>query len=156
MSDKINVFVRNVDKKTWELFKVKAVSNCGRLWRVMGQELSKALAMYVESDKGRHTHTFSDAPDPSRKVSRKVMAERELLEQEIGKVVESGGSVPLKMLHNLIRRTCAVKDHRSIRSRVEMLVATGFLERDWNISLEGKVFRVIGNEANNIRRVQPE
>jgi hypothetical protein len=37
-----------------------------------------------------------------------------------------------------------------------MLVATGFLERDWNISLEGKVFRVIGNEANNIRRVQPE
>jgi hypothetical protein len=133
--DRINIFVRSIDRSLWEQFKNVVVQQHGKLWGVLADELEKAIKLYLEDvSKQAHTHNFSG----------KAVKEADKVRDEILKRVQPGGSLPRNMLENMVRQTCGVVDKRSINNRIAVLVATGFLEHNWEVSMEGKVFKVIG------------
>lgn len=136
----IGVFVRVRDGKTWLEFKDFVLRKHGKLHTALGDELTEAIKQYLRSDRA---HT--------KNLSSRVLKEAEAVKGEILKKVSPGGSLPQNMLENLVRRASGVMDKRSIRNRIEALVAVGFLKRDWEISMEGKVFKVMGDETDKFR-----
>lgn len=138
----VKISVRTKDEKTWQAFKDFVLGKHGKLHTALGEELVEALRFYLEdTSKRAHTHVFSG----------KILKEAEKIKRAVLMQVEPGGSIPQKMLENTVRQASAVIDKRSIKSRIEVLVADGFLERDWTTSIEGKVFRVVGDETGKIR-----
>lgn len=138
----VKISVRAKDEKTWQEFKDFVLEKHGKLHTALGEELIEALKFYLEdANKRMHTHNLSD----------KALKEADKIKREVLKRVEPGGSVPQQMLENIVRQASAVMDKRSVKNRIEVLVATGFLEHDWKVSIDGKVFRVVGNETGKIR-----
>jgi len=137
MSRAITVRIR--DEEIWLKFKDYVLLKHGKLHTALGEELTEAIKTYLENQ-STHSH--------SRNFSGKILKEAKAIEKEILKHVSPGGSLPQNMLEGMVRRVSGVVDKRAVRNRIEALVAMGFLERDWEISMEGKVFRVIGDEAN--------
>lgn len=135
----VGVFVRIKDDGLWARFKEYVIHKHGKLHSALGEELCEAIRLYLKEAGG--THTF-----PNRGV--KTSKEIEKIKREILKIAEPGGAVPKEMLSNIIRKASGVVDKRAVRNRLETLVASGFLKRDWSISINGNIFRVMGDAAD--------
>lgn len=134
-------FVRVRDAETWNEFKEFVVRKHGKLHTALGDELIKAIKEYMRRERARTHNNFSN---------KNLKKEAETLKKEILSHVEPGGSLSQNVLEGIVRRASGVMNKRSVRDRIETLVAVGFLKRDWNASLEGKVFRVIGDETDKV------
>jgi len=137
MSRAITVRIR--DEEVWLKFKDYVLQKHGKLHTALGEELTKAIKTYLENQSAR-----------TRNFSGKILRDAKAIEKEILKHVSPGGSLPQNMLEGMIRRVSGVVDKRAVRNRIEALVAIGFLKRDWEISMEGKVYRVIGDGAKKV------
>ncbi|MCD6572108.1 MAG: hypothetical protein J7K62_02430 [Thermoplasmata archaeon] len=134
------IFVRIRDEKTWNEFKDFVLQKHGKLHTALGEELIEAIKTYL---KNQSTHT---------QLSGKALKEAEALKKEILKYVRPGGSLPQNFLETMVRRVSGVYDRRSIKNRIETLLAIGFIKRDWEVDpIKGKVYRVIGDEAGKLR-----
>jgi len=139
----IGIYVRIKDEKIWLQFKEYVLAKHGKLHSALGAELVEALKQYLQNKSCTHTQI--------QQISPKFEKELPLIEKAILTHVEKGGSLPESMLANIIRRTIQKIDHRTIKSRIEALVSVGFLKRDWDVSPDGKVYRVVGDGADNFR-----
>jgi len=130
--------VRIKDPWVWLKFKDFVLRKHGKLHGALGGELIHAIKFYLEN---------ADALTQSNlkyKINRRGDDfEFRQIKNEVLKYVEPGGSLPLSMLREIIMRVSNVKDHRSVRSRVEKLIAEGFIKRDWQADSRGRVFRVM-------------
>jgi len=139
MSQPVFVRIRNPD--IWQKFKEYVVTKHGKLNGALGEELCRAIALYLQM---QETHTHRNqyiSVDQDDEISA---IEREILEE-----VQPGGLVPKEMLATIIARVSGVADDRSIRSRVRRLMARGVIRPDFSISPRGNVFRVVGLEADD-------
>ena len=143
MSKRVGVMIQHPE--VWEEFKAYVIRKWGKKHTAMALELEEAIKQYLASQQctssGRvHTRTSKKAPK-----------DLEIVKKEILKQVNPGGSLPKNMLQAIIRQSTGIVDRRSVDDRICFLVASGFLKYDWDISPDGKIFRVIGFEANNPR-----
>jgi len=138
----IQVHVRFQESEIWFKFKEFVVQKHGKLHSALGQEVANALKAYLEAQ-STHTHF-------SRKRSSKIQRELPKIKEAVLEKVEAGGSIPKQMLANIIRRVSGVSDKRAVGDRIDALIADGFLQADWMISPDGKVFKVMPNEAGKL------
>jgi hypothetical protein len=141
MSGGVTVTVKIRDEEVWASFKRFVIAKHGKLHTALGLELTEAIRRYLREEEGAHTQNSS----------KKAQREVDCLKKEILKLVEPGGSLPRRMLENIVRRTSGVIDKRSVGDRIEALVAEGFLQRDWLTSTRGDVFKVVGYGAEKAR-----
>jgi hypothetical protein len=137
----ICVRLRNIE--VWMEFKDFVVKKHGKLHSALADEVANAFESYLEAQ-GTRTQ------NPPGPLSRKATRESEALKKEVLGKVLPGGSLPQRMLENIVRSCAGVSDRRAVKAKIETLVAVGFLERDWKADLHGKVFKVIGDEASKI------
>lgn len=136
--------VWNVDDEVLNAFKEFVIQKHQKLHKALSVEVTNALKEYLQNRKineGTHTH-----------FPGKVVREIPELKKAILEKVEMGGSVPKSMVANIVRQVSGVTDKRPIENRINALVADGFLTRNWEVSPEGNVFKVVGNaQSNDIR-----
>jgi len=142
MGRHISVQMRN--EEIWLKFKDFVLRKHRKLHSALADEVFAALEFYLEAQ-GAHTQ-ISDPPA----LTKKAQKESEILKRKVLEKVSPGGSLPQKMLENIVRAALLRTDRRTVNGRIENLVATGFLERDWEADFQGKVFKVIGDETSKI------
>ncbi|MEM2457151.1 MAG: hypothetical protein QXG58_06490 [Candidatus Bathyarchaeia archaeon] len=140
----IVVTVKIKDDDVWLDFKDYVLAKHGKIHGALGEELTEAVRQYLRNEKGAHTHLSRS------RLSRKALNEVPALKKAILEKVEPGGSIPKQMLEGIIRQVSRVMDRRAVNDRIGALIADGFLQREWELSMDGKVFRVVGVEADNI------
>lgn len=138
------VTVKIRDDGVWFEFKDYVLAKHKKLHGALGEELTEALRHYLK-EKPARTHINSAC------LSRKAFNELPELKRAILERVEPGGSIPKQMVEGIIRKVSRVTDRRAVDDRIGALIADGFLHREWELSMDGKVFRVMGVEADNIR-----
>lgn len=146
-----NIFIRNVDEEVWNNFKAFIAKKYGKLHGIEGLALTEALRQYLraENEFSKNTHTkIKNVCIFNKKIEKEIP----VLKQAILSCIEPGGKAPKTFLANIIRKTSHVMDKRSINSRIEALVSIGFLKIDWETSLKGDVFIVLGEKKEKIKR----
>ncbi|MEM2370582.1 MAG: hypothetical protein QXH51_06740 [Candidatus Bathyarchaeia archaeon] len=136
----IVITVRISDENVWYRFKNYVLAKYGKIHGALGEELTKAIRQYLE---GKDVHTHMNGG------SRRAVGELPELKKAILEKVQPGGSLPKRMLEDIIRKSSHITDRRSVEDRIKALVADGFLRREWEFG--GRVFRVMGLEADKIR-----
>jgi len=130
------------DEEVWWRFKDFVLKKHGKLHTALSEEITRALKEYLDKQTCTHTH-FSTS-----KHTRKLKKEIETIKEEILKRVEAGGTLHQNMLESMVREVSKVINGRSIKNRINTLIADGFLKHDWEKSMDGKIFKVIGYETN--------
>ena len=136
MGRKKGVFVW-IDEDVWAVFKQFVLAKHGKLHAALSSELAEAIKRYLAEAGITYTQD---------KVSR-FRRELESIKSEVLKLVEPGGTIPKRMLENIVRRVSGVMDRRSVGARIEALTVEGFLQRDWDASPRGDVFKVVGYDV---------
>lgn len=144
-----NIFIRNVDGETWDEFRIIVAQKEQKLHGVLGEAVTEALKLYIDKLKDKVKENRGSEP-ASTPPSRKALKELPELKRAILEKVEPGGSIPKQMLEGIIRQVSHVMDRRAVNDRIGALLADGFLQRKWELSTDGNVFRVVGGEADNI------
>ena len=144
-----NIFIRNVDGETWDEFRIVVAQKEQKLHGVLGEAVTEALKLYIDKLKDKVKENRGSEP-ASTPPSRKALKELPELKRAILEKVEPGGSIPKQMLEGIIRQVSHVMDRRAVNDRIGALLADGFLQRKWELSTDGNVFRVVGGEADNI------
>ena len=136
MGRKKGVFVW-IDEDVWAVFKQFVLAKHGKLHAALGLELAEAIKRYLAETGNTHTQG----------AIRRTQIELDSIKNEILKFTRPGGSIPKRMLENIVRRVSGVMDRRSVGARIEALVAEGFIQRNWDVSPRGDIFKVIGYDA---------
>jgi len=108
--------VWNVDTEVLKAFKNFVISKHGKLHSALSEEVTNALREYLKTR--AHTH--------SEKGSR-IVRDAKILKREILKIAEPGGTLHKNQITQLAVRNLGIGDWRSIKIRVNYLVATDFL-----------------------------
>jgi len=138
-----------VDGETWDEFRIVVAQKEQKLHGVLGEAVTEALKLYIDKLKDKVKENRGSEP-ASTPPSRKALKELPELKRAILEKVEPGGSIPKQMLEGIIRQVSHVMDRRAVNDRIGALIADGFLQRKWELSTDGNVFRVVGGEADNI------
>jgi len=123
-----------VDEDVWSRFKQFVLAKHGKLHAALSSELTEAIKRYLAETGVTYTQ------DRASRLRREL----ESIRSEVLKLVEPGGSIPRRMLEDIVRRVSGVMDRRSVGARIEALIAEGFLQRNWHVSQRGDVFKVVG------------
>jgi len=157
MSRQINVRIKNPE--IWFKFKEFVFKKYATLHTVLGQEVANALELYLKMQEA-HTHAQQNGTKQNNglhvKNNSKIINELPMIKEAILQKVQPGGSIPKQILANIIRQVSNVVDRRAVGDRIEALLSDGFLKIDWELSIKGNIFRVMGDgaETNNLIRVQ--
>ena len=128
------ISVRIPDETIWFGFKDFVLKKHGKLHTVLAEEVAMALEAYLKTQ-STHTH-YADPP------SATALSQAEILKKEILKIASPGASLAEKHIGHIITTSLGIHDRRSIRNKIEALIAVGLLQRDWSSDSEGKMFKI--------------
>lgn len=143
--EKKNIFIRGINPNIWEAFKNEASSrNHNRLWKVIAQELEHAISLYLKEEPC--THTPSSVQATQQLVAIKSMQKLDSVKDSILEKYAVGGTVSRDPIENIIRIVFNISDKRAVRSKIERMVADGFIEYNWDKSIIGEYLTVKGDK----------
>lgn len=137
-----------MDEAIWEKFKAEAAKTKGRLWRVIPEELSYAIKLYLK-EKGYDIHTQTHTLTGDHTIIQPKMSMKysklNIVKQELSNTFQVGCTFSKDILEKIIINKLNITDARSIKSRINRLIAEGFIEVNYDKDIGGQFLILKGN-----------
>jgi hypothetical protein len=144
------IFIKIPNGEVWKDFKEFVEDKHEASRTVTGIEVQKALKYHMAMEGWKnypemiHEGILTEKP-PAR--SHKICSADRILIQEIYKEFEIGKEIPFNYLAKIMRKECDLKDKRTHKTHIEVLIANGVLEE--TIYDEGNMYTVLEPELSS-------